>query len=250
MFRVAVPALIALGLAAPLQALDLNAMSAEERDAFRAEVRNYLMEHPEIIFEAVQAMEDRQAEAQAEADFSLVDVNRDAIFDDGFSHVAGNPEGDITLVEFTDYRCPYCRKATPEIDKLLEQDGNIRFIIKEFPILGEASLTASRFAIATRQIEGGEAYEQVHDALMAMNGEPDEARLRKISDDLGLDTDTIIKRMDSDEVNNEIIRTRELAQRLQISGTPTFVLVDEMLRGFVPAEQLAEMVAEKRERDQ
>ncbi|MBI6629982.1 DsbA family protein [Pontibaca salina] len=249
MLRFAAPALTALALAAPVQALDLSAMSDGERDAFRAEVRAYLLENPEVIFEAVAVMEERQADAQTHADFTLVQTNHEAIFNDGFSWVGGNPEGDITLVEFMDYRCGYCRRATPEVAKLLEEDGNIRLIVKEFPILGEASLISSRFAIATKHLAGAEAYEAVHNALMEFSGDPDEVALIRLAEGLGLDGKAVMSLMDSDAVNAEIAKTRELAQRLQITGTPTFVLQDEMLRGYLPGEQMAAMIAEKRAQD-
>ncbi|MBJ6373145.1 DsbA family protein [Sedimentitalea arenosa] len=247
MIRFAAPALTALALmAAPAQSADLTAMTDAEREAFRAEVRAYLMDNPEVIIEAVNLMEQRKAEAQAEADLGLVAANADDIFDDGFSYVGGNPEGDITLVEFMDYRCGYCRRAKPEVAKLLKNDGNIRVIIKEFPILGEASMLSSRFAIATKQVAGDEAYIQVHDALMELNGDLTDVVLRRLADGFGLDADAILERMDSEEVTAEIAATRALAQKLQISGTPTFVLEDELLRGFLPADQMELIVADKR----
>ncbi len=233
-------------LAGPALALDLGSLSEAERAAFRAEVRAYLLDNPEVIIEAVNQLEARKAEAQASADFDLVKVNAEEIFNDGYSWIGGNPEGDITLVEFLDYRCGYCRKAMPEVAKLLETDGNIRLIVKEFPILGEESMISSRFAVATRQVAGDDAYSKVHDALMEMTGEMNDVALRRLAEGLGLDADPILARMDSDEVTDEIARTRALAQRLQISGTPTFVLQDELLRGYLPADQLAQIVAEKR----
>ena len=232
--------------AAPLTALDLSQMSAEERALFRAEVRAYLLENPQVIMEAVQALEDQQAQAQAAADVSLVADNAADLFDDGFSWVGGNPDGDITLVEFMDYRCGYCRRAHSEVAKLLAADGNIRWIVKEFPILGEDSVLASRFAIATRQIAGNDAYEAVHDALMTMNSGVSERGLRRLGSSLGLDADEIIAHMNAPEVSDEIRRTRALALRLQISGTPTFVLQDELLRGYLPMDQMLALVAEKR----
>jgi protein-disulfide isomerase len=241
------PLVLATGLAAaPLAALDLSSMSEAERSAFRDEIRSYLLDNPEIILEAIQVLEDRQAAAQAEADRATLAANLAEVQDDGYSWVGGNPEGDITLVEFIDYRCGFCRRAAPEVDALLENDGNIRLVIKEFPILGEDSLASSRFAVATKQVAGNEAYKQVHDALLALSGAVNETALRRLSDGLGLQTDAIIAQMDSDEVTAEIAQTRDLAQRLGISGTPTFVLEDEMLRGFVPADELAVIVADKR----
>ena len=240
-----------LGLAAalvasPVLAFDINAMSDTEKAAFGEAVREYLIDNPETIVDAINVLEGRQAEAQAQADFDLVSQYADAIFDDGFSWVGGNPDGDITLVEFLDYRCGYCRRAHPEVAELLAADGNIRVIIKEFPILGEASLISSRFAIAVKHVAGDDAYAQVHDVLMEFSGDPTDVALRRIAEGLGLEADPILEAMDSDAVTQEIATTRSLAQALQINGTPTFVLEDELLRGFVPADQMAIMVADKR----
>lgn len=250
MNRFIAPALVAFSLAAgsSAQALDLSTMTDAERTAFRAEVRAYLMDNPEVIIEAVNLLEERKAASEADADLTLVQANADEIFNDGYSWVGGNPEGDITLVEFLDYRCGYCRKAIPEVTELLAKDGNIRLIVKEFPILGEASMISSRFAIATKQVAGDEAYKMVHDALMEFTGDPGEVALRRLADGLGLDGDAILAQMDSDDVSAEISRTRALAQRLKISGTPTFVLQNEMLRGYLPADQLAAIAAQQRNR--
>lgn len=248
MIRFAAPALTALALiAGPAQATDLTQMSDAERAAFRDEVRSYLMDNPEVIFEAAQLLEQRQAEAEAKADLEIVQTYADEIFHDGYSWVGGNPDGDITLVEFMDYRCGYCRKAVPEIAELLEKDGNIRLIVKEFPILGEASLISSRFAVATKQVAGDEAYGQVHDALMEMQGDLTDVVLGRLAEGMGLDGAAILAHMDSPEVTEEIAKTRELAQKLRITGTPTFVLEDELLRGYLPAAHLETIVSEKRE---
>ena len=238
---------LAAALAAPLAAMDLKELTDEERALFRAEVRAYLMENPEVIMEAVNLLQEREAEQAARADFDLVEQNSDAIFDDGYSWVGGNPDGDVTLVEFLDYRCGYCKRAHDEVAKLIETDGNIRFIIKEFPILGEQSVIASRFAVAAKQVAGGDSYKALHDALMEFNGDITLPALRRLASTFGLDADAIEARMDSDDVTREIAETRALAQRLQISGTPTFVLQDEMLRGYLPYDQLEVLVAVKRE---
>lgn len=246
--RLILPAFMAALVASgPTAALDLETMSAEERTLFRSEVRDYLMENPEVIMEAVQALEDRQAAEQANADLALVSNNADAIFEDGFSFVGGNPDGDITIVEFMDYRCGYCKRAYGEVEKLLETDGEIRFIVKEFPILGEQSILASRFVIAAKQLEGAEAYKSLHDALMEFNGDITIAALRRLSDTYELDADAIESRMNDDSVTDEISQTRALAQKLRITGTPTFVVHDEMLRGYLPYDQMRAILDEKRE---
>ncbi|MEM7088610.1 MAG: DsbA family protein [Pseudomonadota bacterium] len=240
--RHAAPALLGLSLiTGPAQALDLNAMSEDEKAQFGAQVRDYLLENPGVIVEAITLLEQQQAVAEAQADKELVAANAEELFNDGYSWVGGNPDGDITLVEFLDYRCGYCRRAVPEVANLLAEDGNIRLVIKEFPILGDASVQSSRFAVATKHVAGDDAYKQVHDALVEFSGEPSEVALRRISDGLGLDSDAILAAMDSDQVTDEISRTRALAQRMQITGTPSFVLGTEMLRGFLPAEQMQQI---------
>ena len=239
-------ALSAAIMAGPVAALDLSQMTPEERAIFGDEVRAYLMENPEVIMEAVSALEEKQAQAQAQADFTLVTDHADEIFNDGFSFVGGNPDGDITLVEFMDYRCGYCKRAFSDVEKLLAADGNIRFVVKEFPILGEQSLLASRFAVATKLVEGDASYKLIHDALMEYNGDISMPSLRRLGDTLGLDTKNIESRMDDPAITEQLQATRALAQRLQISGTPTFVLHDEMLRGYLPFDQLEIIVNEKR----
>jgi len=204
------------------------------------------MENPEVIMEAVGQLQQREAEAQAQADFTLVSDNKAAIFDDGYSYVGGNPDGDITIVEFMDYRCGYCKKAFSEVEKLVNGDGNIRFIVKELPILGEQSVVASRFAIATKIVSGDEGYKLVHDALMSFSSDITPTSLKRLAESFDLDGDAIIEKMDSAEVTAEIEATRDLAQTLAISGTPTFVMNDELLRGYLPYDQMKAIVDEKR----
>lgn len=246
MFKTLTTAAFFAAAALPAAALDLDNLSDAERAAFRAEVRAYLLENPGIIMEAVDVLEKQQQAAAAAHDLSLVKNNRDAIFNDGYSYVGGNLEGDITLVEFVDYRCGYCRKAHDEVQKLVETDGNIRIIYKEFPILGEDSLTSSRFAIAVKQVAGNDAYKLIHDALIAFTGDVNETSLSRLSDAFGFDTDAILAQMQSDSVTAEIAATRALAQELTISGTPTFVLEDQLLRGYIPLAGMQSLVAEKR----
>ena len=237
---------LGLGFAAPAMAFDITSMNEAERDAFRKEVRSFLMENPEIIIEAVNTLEAREAEQAAMDDRTMVEVNAKALFDDGYSWVGGNPEGDVTLVEFLDYRCGYCKKAHSEVAELLQTDGNIKWIVKELPILGDASVLASRFAVAVKQVAGDESYKAVGDALMSFQGDITLPALRRLGSTFGLDMDAVEARMNSEEVTSEIARTRALAGLLNISGTPTFVMHDELLRGYLPLDQMQAIVAEKR----
>lgn len=243
------PSLLAIALATGAQAadLDLENMSDADRTAFGAQVRAYLLDNPEVIMEAVQVLERRQAEAQAQDDLSLVSDNAEALFEDGYSWVGGNPEGDITVVEFLDYRCGYCRRAHPDVLELVSSDGNIRYIVKEFPILGENSVLSSRFALAVREVAGDEAYEAANEALMALNAEMEPTVMRRLAETLGLEADAVIAAMDSDDITRQLADTRALAQILQISGTPTFVMGDQLVRGYVPLETMQEIVAEARQ---
>ena len=246
MFSRLIGALFVGLIALPAAAMDLKAMSDEERALFRAEVRAYLLENPEVIMEAGELFQVREAEQAAQADFALVANNIEALFNDGYSWVGGNPDGDITLVEFLDYRCGYCKRAHDEVATLLEADGNIRLIVKEFPILGEQSVLASRFAVATKQVAGDESYKALHDALMEFNGEVTLPALRRLASTFGLDAAAIEAHMQSDAVTREIAQTRALAQALKISGTPTFVLEDELLRGYLRYDQMEALVNAKR----
>jgi len=221
---------------------------ADRTEALHAEIRAYLLANPEVIFEAVAIAREREAEAQTNQDADLVASLREELFEDGYSYVGGNPEGDITIVEFLDYRCGYCRRAFEEVETLLSEDENIRFIIKEYPILGDASLLSSQFAIAVKQLYGAEAYKDVHNTLMAFSADPTPEALAQIALSYELDPKAVIAQMMSDEVQMEIDRTRELGAKMEVSGTPTFVIENAMVRGYVPLDDMRSIVAEQREK--
>lgn len=233
---------LGLALAAPAGALDLGHMTPSQKAAFDAEVRSYLVAHPEVLVEAINALHSQQAQAQAQSDSGMVKANAAALFKDANSWVGGNPDGNVTLVEFMDYRCTYCRHAYSEVNDLVKTDGHIRFIVKELPILGPQSVLSARYAIAVLQAKGAAAYAKVHDALMTFRGEITPTSLAVLSKKFGLDVKDIFARMNSAAVTKIIDDNRALAQRLQIQGTPTFVLSDQMLRGYVPEAQMKKMV--------
>lgn len=236
-----------IGLSAPAFAFDLKAMSEDEKAAFGEAVRGYLLEHPEVLSEAIEVLNQRQATAEAENDLSLVKTNADAIFADGASYVGGNPDGDITVVEFIDYRCGYCKKAHSEVKELVATDGNIRYIVKEFPILSEQSVLASQFALAALHVAGKEAYERINAGFYeTFRGDVTPDTLTAFAKDLGLDPAPILAGMSAPEVAKIIADNHALAQRLQISGTPTFVMGGQMIRGYVPLATMQETVAEER----
>ena len=229
-------------------AFDLNNMTNEDRETFQKEIRRYILENPDIIFEAADLVRKREAALEIQEDKDLIKSNFNEIFYDNYSYVGGNPDGDISLVEFVDYKCGYCRKASEIVREFLKTDRNIRFVVKEFPILGEASLISSKFAIAVKNIGGPEEYKSVHDLLLTVTADPSEAYLRRIAKELQLDPEELFTAMESEPVLQEISQTSELAKKLQISGTPTFILGEQVLRGFVPLDvllQVAEAVHNK-----
>lgn len=238
---------LAFTVALPAFAFDIDQMTSQERDIFRSEIRNYLLENPEVLMEAIGVLEQRRAEEAALAEVQMLEDNRDAIFNDGFSYVGGNPDGDVTIVEFLDYRCSFCKRAHPNVKALLDRDEGVRLIVKEFPILGPESELASRYALATKLVAGDTVYAEVHDRLMEWNGPITEGALGRIG--RGLDTDhaAVLAKMESDEVSEIISTNRALAQRLQINGTPSFVMGDAFVRGFVELPQMQEIVEEIRE---
>ena len=244
MFRIVISFLFLL--ATQSFALDLSKMSTSERALLQEEIRLYLLENPEVIMEAVEVLRKKEQQAAIQSDFELVKKHENAIFEDGFSFIGGNPNGDITLVEFVDYRCGYCKKAHYEVEKLLSTDGNIRFVIKEFPILGDDSLMLSKFALAVKIVHGDEMYKLVHDILIKMKAPPSEKAFDQIISNLNLDAKLVESAMESNEVNGMIAYTRTLAERLKISGTPTFVMNDELIRGYVPFDALISIVDNKR----
>ncbi|MGH1414635.1 MAG: DsbA family protein [Pelagimonas sp.] len=238
--------MLTIGGSAQAEGFDLKNMSEAERAAFGDAVRGYLLENPGVIFEAAALYEEQQAAQQERADETLVADNAEALYNDGYSFVDGNPDGDVTIVEFLDYRCGYCRKAHPEVAELIEKDGNIRLIVKEFPILGEASMISARFAIATQIVGGDEAYKAVHEALIAMKGNPGKSPLVRLAGTLGLDGDAIWAETESEEVTRRIAETRALGQKMGINGTPSFAFGDQMVRGYAPLPAMKEIVAELR----
>lgn len=223
-----------------------STMSEAERSALRAEVRAYLLEHPEVLIEAMDVLQKREEDAGVAQDAEFIAKNSALIFANGNDWVGGNPNGDITVVEFMDYRCGYCRKAYSEVDQLINGDGNIRFVVKEFPILGEASMLSAQFAIALKQLHGDEAYGKAHDALMTLRGEPTPDTLARVASDMGFDPQPIMDRMKSPDVQKVIETNYKLAEAMDITGTPAFVMGDTVLRGYAPLEAMQEFVAQVR----
>jgi len=208
-------------------------------------IEAYLRAHPEVVVASLEKFQrdqrEAQQQAQAQADLSLVSDNQKEIFEDGYSLVAGNPDGDITLVEFSDYNCGYCKRAHSVVADFIESDGNIRLVVKEFPILGPGSTLAGRAALASTMQDEAEKYGAFNDALMKHRGSHSEATVMRIAASVGLDVEQLEVDMKSSEVDAMVRRTSELAQKLSINGTPAFILGNQVVRGFVPVDELARL---------
>lgn len=224
-------------------------MTAEEREEFRDELRSYLLENPEILTEMVGILESRQTDAAEVQDRQKIAEHRQALFEDGFSYAGGPAGADVTVIAFVDYQCGFCRRAHPEFTELLEQDGRIRLIVKELPILGPGSELAARAAISTLIAEGPDAYARLNDTLLRAQGPVTDASLDAALAAAGLDAAAIRAGMDASEVTRRIDATRALAGALEIQGTPAFVFGDRMLRGYAPMPAMQALVAEARAAD-
>ncbi len=231
--------------AAPAQADGLTDMTEAEREAFRTEVRAYLLENPEVIFEAIQILEQRRMEAAAMADVELVRANQEALFNDGYSFVGGNPEGDVTIVEFLDYRCGYCKRAHPHVQELLKRDTNVRYVIKEFPILGPESISAARVAMAALELDPAK-YAALHDELMTYKGNMTEQVALRMAGTLGYDIGAIKEAAADPSIEEKIALNYQLAETLGINGTPSFIVGTEIIRGYLPVEDLLGAVQDAR----
>lgn len=226
-------------------------MPARAQEAFtpaqRAEVieimRRALREDPSILREAFAAVEAREAEERRTAAARALVEARDQIFANAADPVRGNPRGDVTVVEFFDVRCPYCRQLTSVMTELVRRDGNLRLVMKDLPILGPNSVTASR-ALLAAQRQG--KYGELYDALMALRGDVGEAQIRPVAERLGLDWARLRRDMDDPAIQARLDGNVALARRLGIEGTPALVIGDRLVPGFVPLETLTQMVAEAR----
>lgn len=226
------------GATLPVSAQEL----ADER--VKELVLETIRENPEIIVEAMSILEARQREAQAAAVTAALEAEQETLERDPNAPIAGNPEGDVTVVEFFDYNCPYCRRSVPELAGLLAGDGNIRLVLREWPILSEGSDFAARAALAARK-QG--QYQEMHEALMALQQPADESSVLRIAELLGLNVDQLKADMESPEIEEHLATSMRLAQALGVTGTPAFVIGDQLIAGYVEQAVLEAAVQVARE---
>jgi protein-disulfide isomerase len=217
------------------------------KDEFERRVRDYLLAHPDVIVQSVNQLEARQrAKAETEVQ-EMIKSRADEIFRDASAPTGGNPNGDVTLVEFFDYNCPYCRQVAPAMAKAEEADPQLRIAYKEFPILGPNSTFAAKAALAANK-QG--KYVAFHRGLYGVRGAVDAGKVREVAAAVGLDMDRLKADMDDPAIQAAIDRNIALAQALRINGTPAFVIGREILRGAIDLETLQAMIRNAREHRQ
>ena len=220
---------LGLGLAAAPAAADL---SEADTDQLRAMVRAYLLENPEVIIEALEIHQARQEELQAaKVQANLVHLYG-TLTGDRRDPVMGNPDGDVTIVEFLDYQCGFCKRVAKDLFQVVEDDGNIRLVLKEFPILGATSTFAARAALAAGR-QG--LYTPLHKALLAHRGRLSESVVKQIAREIGADLTRLERDMDDTAVTTHLDSIQSTAQRLGVRGTPAFVIGMEIIPGAIDA---------------
>lgn len=220
-----------------------DTFTSAQRQAIEKIVHDYLVNHPEALVEALQAADNKmKRDAHDKAQSALLAHKRE-IFEDPNTPVGGNPKGSVSLVEFFDYRCPYCKEVEPAIEKLADGDKDLRFVYKEFPVLGPASLTAAKAALAARK-QG--KYAEFHRAMMALKGAIDDASVFKVAASVGLDLGRLKRDMKDPEIERELKANNDLARALDIDGTPGFVIGNTIVPGAVSLDALKKLIDDAR----
>lgn len=222
-------------------ATDVASMTAEERAAFGAEVRSYLLENPQVIEEAQAVLEERRAAAERERDAQLVADNLEELYGDEMSPMLGDPAAPFTVVKFNDFNCGHCRAVEPDLADFIEENPDYKLIVKEFPVLGPESVVAASFAVTIYDLGGSGAYERVKTRLFGDDGPKTATYFRDLAASVGVDPDLMTERMASSEIREHLQRNVDLAQELEIRGTPGLIFEDVVVRGRIPLEVMGQI---------
>lgn len=235
--RCAALALLAVSIAGtPLGSIAATDFTPAQRQAIEGIIHDYLMHNPDVLIEALRAAEDAKSK-------QVLSERHREIFDDPATPVGGNPQGDVSLVEFFDYRCPYCKQVQPTLETLLRKDPNLRFVYKEMPVLGPSSVVAAHAALAAR-LQG--KYEAFHNAMMAAKGQISDDVVYRVAGSVGLDVERLKRDMESPEIDQAVKANLALADALDIRGTPGFIIGNHIIPGAVDLDALKDLIAESR----
>jgi len=226
--------------ATPAQA---QTFSADQREEIGNIIKDYLLAHPEVMQDVMTELDKRQQAAEAAKHRTAVAENKAALFSSPHQVVLGNPQGNVTMVEFFDYNCGFCKRALPDMLDLVKTDPNLKFVLKEFPVLGEGSVEAAHVAVAARmQDVTGKKYIEFHQKLLGGRGPADKAHALAAAKEVGFDMARIEKDMNSDEVKKTIDEDMKLADAIGVNGTPSYVVGDEVVVGAVGIDALRENI--------
>ncbi len=239
-------ALTALAPAAAQEQSRPGGFAPEQVEGIEQIVRDYLLANPEVLIRSLNEYQKRQKVAEKQQQQQNVLASRVALTQDPDAPVLGNPDGDVTIVEFFDYKCPYCKRVAGPLKDVIAADGNIRLVMKEFPILGPQSIKAAQAALAVAR-QG--KYEEFHWALMTRPGDLSDPHIRKVARSVGVDVDRMTADMESPEIQAMIARNQALAQALQITGTPAFVIGNALVPGAIDRKTLEHLVAQARAKE-
>jgi protein-disulfide isomerase len=206
-------------------------------------IRAYLMANPEVLVDAMQELERKQDSQRDAVATKAIGQNEAELFRDADSPTGGNPAGDVTIVEFNDYQCPYCKRAHQAVKSVTGADGKVKIIYKDLPILGEPSRIAALAALAS--IKQGK-HQALHNALMEFNGKLDREKILQIAASVGIDVAQLEKDMEDARLKQIIDRNMALAAALGVRGTPAFVIGKQFVPGAVDAESLKALIADAR----
>lgn len=232
-------------LSAPVGA---HAFEIKDEAAFDKLVHDYIVDHPEVLLEAQDALQKKQEAAKREQVKAVIAENKDAIFHAPGDVVLGNPNGDVSVVEFFDYNCPYCKHAIDDMNAILEADKNVRFVLKEFPILGPDSIAATHVSLAFREI-APQKYRQFFDTLLGGSARADADRAFAVAKTLGVDRKTLEQKMKDPAIEAEISKAYSLANDLGLTGTPAYIVGDEAVSGALGAQVLLQKIGNVRKCD-
>jgi len=233
-------AFLAFGAAPAAQAQNF---SDAQRGEIERIIKDYLMKNPEVLQEVMGELEKKQQVAEAERGKIAIKENRQLLFGSPRQVTIGNLQGDVTLVEFFDYNCGYCKRALSDLVNLMKADPKLKVVLKEFPVLGPASVEAAQVGAAVRmQDRSGKKYFEFHQKLLTGRGQVDRARSLAAAKEVGLDVARLEKDMTSDEVRMSLEESMQLADRLGLNGTPSYVVGPSVVIGAVGFEALKEKV--------
>jgi protein-disulfide isomerase len=245
--RLTVVACAALLAAALPYAVRADEFSAPQRGEIEKIVRDYLVAHPEVLQEAMAELDKRQTAAEAEKHKDVVKQQAATIFSSPRQVNLGNPDGNVTFVEFFDYNCGYCKRAMSDMLTLLKDDPKLKIVLKEFPVLGPGSVEAAQVAVAVRmQDKTGKKYLEFHQKLLGGRGQADKAHAMAVAKDIGLDMGRLDKDLESPEVKATLEESFKLAEALGLNGTPSYVIGDDVVIGAVGIDALKEKVNNSR----